>query len=142
MNPKLIVFSLIFFSLNAFSGVFSPDHNFENDVNCTMDFSKELNLPVGPDSKRPIVCAVHKKKAELTFCEGDIVVFDKSSSPQRIYLIKDKKAYAEDTTQNRGTKNFTDQVVRVVKKFSCKERIDWLTPRKGSILAKHNIDAN
>lgn len=131
----------MFFSLNSFA--LFEDFKYEKDANCLMDFTKQIrpgsDPEFGQNSKRPIVCAIHKKKAELSFCEGDVVDF-KLSGGQQIYLIRDEKAYADDTRENRSTKNFVEQAVKVRVKNSCADRLKFMEKNREAILRLHGYN--
>lgn len=128
------------FSLNSFA--LFEDFKIDKDMNCLMDFTKQIrpgsDPEFGQNSKRPIVCAIHKKKAEMNFCEGDIVVF--KASPQQIYLIRDGKAYADDTRENKSTKNFVEQASAVKVKNSCAERLKFMEKNREAILRLHGYN--
>ena len=120
--------------LACLAGLFSADHKFSRNKKCV------LNLPeIG--KKHVIVCANHKKKKELSFCEGDIVMFKYSSSPQHIFTIKNEMIFADDTLANRGTRTHYDKIIKVVKRFSCNDRKAYLNKRKTSVI-RANFNPN
>jgi hypothetical protein len=142
MKVKLVLFSVLVYSLNSFA--LFDDFKYEQDKNCLMDFTKQIRPGSDPEfglnSMRPVNCAIHKKRPELNFCEGDIVIFKNSSSPQQIYVIRDSKAYADDTTANRSTKNFVEQTVSVRGRNNCAERLKFLEKRRDAILRLHGYN--
>jgi hypothetical protein len=142
MKFKSILFSLLIYSLNAYA--LFDDFKYDQDKNCLMNFTKQIkpgsDPEFGQNSMRPINCAIHKKKPEMNFCEGDVVVFKLSNAPQQIYLIRDGKAYADDTTANRSTKNFIEQTVSVKVRNTCPKRLELLEKNRDAILRLHGYN--
>lgn len=128
----LSIFTILLYSTGSFAGLFSADHGFSQDKKCI------VNLPE-IKKRHTIVCANHKKKKELSFCEGDIVMLKYSSSPQHVFAIKNEMVYADNTLANRGTRAHSDKVTKVVKRFSCNDRRGYLTKKKTSLIrAQYN----
>jgi len=116
----------------SFAGLFSADHKFSQEKKCI------VNLPE-IKKRHAIVCANHKKKKELSFCEGDLVMFKYSSSPQRVFAIKNEMVYADDTRANRGIRTHTDKIIKVVKRSNCNDRRGYLIKKKTSLIrAQYN----
>jgi len=128
----LLLLSVLIYSHLSFAGLFSADHKFSQEKKCI------VNLPE-VKKKHSIVCANHKKKKELSFCEGDVVMVKYSSAPQHVFAIRNEMVYADDVMANRGIRTHTDKVIKVVKRFNCSDRQSYLTKRKTSLIrAQYN----
>ncbi len=124
----LFIFSFII-SSSVFAGLFNPDHKFQEDPSCVIKGTAKTVWGI-TNVNRPIRCAIHEKKKELNFCEGDEVTTQKGlRMGHQVFIILDKRgklyAYAPSNA-SKVAELFTDKVEQVFPAPNCKIRLEFL----------------